>query len=120
VAIIVSFMAASLIAVVAILWAVMDEAATAPWGLIFAPFGVFIGGIATALPSIGMALLLERLSLSAGPHLGASIVSGAILGSLFSWLMFNGESVFPAFAAVFAAAGMASGWTYHRIIYAHR
>lgn len=120
VAIIVSFIAPIMIAVAATIWAVVDDITTAPWGLVFAPIGVFIGGIATALPSIGMALLLERLSLHARPHLVASIISGAVLGILFSWVMFSGESPFPVFAAVFAAVGMVSGWVYHLMIYAHR
>lgn len=120
VAIIVSFFASSLIAVAAIIWAVVDDYTTAPWGLIVAPLGVFIGGIAAALPSMGMALLLEQLRLDAGWHLVVSMLLGAVLGGLFAWPMFHGEPVLPVFAAVFAAVGMVSGLTYHRMIYAHR
>jgi hypothetical protein len=120
VAIIVSFVASSLIGGAAIIWAVVDDYTTAPWGLVFAPLGVFIGGIAAALPSIMMALLLQRLKLKARSHLVVSMLLGAAVGGLFAWPMFHGEPVLPAFTVVFAAAGMVSGWIYHRMIYAHR
>jgi hypothetical protein len=121
VAILVSFVGPSLVAVAAIISAAVDEgAASAGMGLVFAPIGVFIGAVATMLPSIVMALFIERLSLNAVFHLVVSVLLGAVLGATFAWLVFHEESVFPAIAAVFAVAGAVSGWAYHWIIYSHR